>query len=397
MLNDSFQAFITRHRFRLRDITNSRNGKINPDDLSLIKYFPESEKFFWFTGSEPYTQLKCAFLLAEHMAENSTDQTEAFALVVSKLTDEAWKFALDFAPFHKTQVALSNLDTVFNAMVEAATRLNAALAGMTSAVDFRGFSTEQYERERSVATSNLLNFSALYASYIDVCYRIRDKLGLANKEVYSRAINRLVGSNLGEHSFIKNLRNFILHNELVEPECILHHKFGEERTAKLVLNSSHLLRRGSKWNSQARQFIQRDESIDLIATVNLIVKDVARLIKFHQKLAEKNLSQDKMAYEYYVYERRRFKHLQASASDIGAVFKRPTSLMSRLIKKDILELVINSSLSNDEVHTTLTMIANRYQNLNSHTLDNLSKELSKILSKRPIHPKANAYLNGREI
>ncbi|WP_146030367.1 hypothetical protein [Thalassospira sp. GB04J01] len=332
------------------------------------------------------------------MASNSTDQAEGFALVVSKLSDDEWKFALDYSSYHKVHVALNNLDTVYKAMVESATRLNAALAGMTSAKDFGGFKTEFYAHEQTIATSNLLNFSALYASYIDVCRRIRKYTKLNEVTSYDRSLVRIIGKNSGEHKFVKDLRNYILHNEIVEPECNIHYDFEQGRSSNLVLDSSQLLRRGSTWwKGPAREFIQRAERIDILATVNCVVKDVARLIELHHKLAKKRLRAEKSAYDKYVYERRRFRHLQNATIDIGAVFKRPTSLVSRLISDNVLELVMNSALSDDDVIVVITMIANRYENLGQEKLDLLRKEVTILLRQRPELPKASAYLDGRKL
>ncbi|MBN9890160.1 hypothetical protein [Salipiger abyssi] len=310
------------------------------------------------------------------------------------MREDTWIFALRFTPYYKIDTALNNLEVVRAAMIEAVLALNAAKAGMETAAELEGFKTDAYARERSRATSNLLNFSALYASYVDVCRRIRGYAKLKDDAPYRRALSRLIGGNSGGHEFIKGFRNFILHHHLLEPEVKI--TYSQTRSTKLYLDSNALLYSGFKWTTKARHFIQKDVELDVTDAVNAVIRDVKRLIMFHRKMIEARLPEEKRAYEIYTYERERLRHLQSVASDIGAAFfKRSTPIVSRLIDSKTIENVLNSLLSDEEVRLVLCALANKHKNLPPITQNSVATGVDRLLKSRIKYKNTGAYLQGR--
>lgn len=391
----SFEAFLCRKRFKSIDIL--RVTEITEQDYDLLRLFGGNEKLRWLNATKASSKLKFAYLAAQYMSANKLDEPEGFAFVVSKLDDNSWKFAIAFARFHKVKVALSNLTTVQLAMHDASAGLNSAMAGMAAAQELSRSHNRLYDREQARATSNLLNLSALYASYIDVCRRLRRYTGLHGAKSYDRAKNRLIANRTGQHLFLKDLRNFILHNELVQPQCLIHYDFDRGKTTKLVLESHYLLLRGTDWKKEARKFIQSGEHIDIIDAVRKVIEDVDRFVDLHHKLASKRLRQDKRSYDHYTHERERHQHLVHAMFDPGAIFKHRSSLTSRLIEKSVLKSLLESSLPQNELLRVLTSIADRHQNLPQSIRQKLELELLELIEKRIDFPIANAYLDGRKI
>lgn len=392
---ENFGTFVIRHRFKLCDLFPPRANGRPRQYFELAKYFPKYQRFQRSFG-EGILELNQALALAEYMSECSTDQPDGFSRYVSTLSDDAWRFAIQFTPYSKVNTALENLEVVRAAMFESVLALNAAKAGMESAMEFKGSTPDIYAREQSKATSSLLNFSALYASYIDVCRRIRKYAGQSNDGAYRRAIGRLIGKNSGAHGFVKGFRNFILHHHLLQPGVQI--KYGEVRSVKLLLNSNSLLYSGFSWTVDARSYIQSGAELDVLKVASIVSKDVERLISFHKKMVEKRMCAEKRAFDTYLYERSRFKHLQKSAVDMSAaLLKRPTPMIYRLIDKDQIEQVLNSLLPDEEVKSILSALADRHRNLTTDAHKAVLREIEKLLKERSNFNNTGAYLQGREL
>ncbi|UOA14035.1 hypothetical protein [Sulfitobacter dubius] len=394
MLKTDFALFILRNRFNLRDIFPSVSNGTTRQEFELSRCFHPHQIMGWHFGDGKLAELNLAFTVAQYMSNNGIDQPEGLSQYTSKLSDEGWAFALRFSPYHKVHIALENLQRVHSAMLEACLSLNAAMAGMESAYELHGSDRSVYIRERSKATSSLLTFSALYASYIDVCYRIRDYSGLKESNAYPRAVKRILGRNSGEHSFAKGLRNFILHYHLVEPEITI--SWRSERTVRLLLDANSLLFAGFNWAKDARSYLQSNEKLDVMAVTSTVIRDVARLVRFHQKIAEKRLCRSKLAYDTYVHERIRFHHLQKSVINLGAAFRRPTTVLSRVLDESVVLLALNSTMREDDVRNVLTALADRHRNLSADTKEAVAREIEELLATRPRLPNKGAFLGGRE-
>lgn len=392
---ENLGTFIRRRRFEVRELFPSAANGAPRQHFELARYFRDHQFFNWAVGGRGIHELNQAFALAEYMSECAVDEPSEFSRYVSSLSDEAWSFAIQFTPYNKVITALENLEVVRAAMFEAVLALNAAKAGMEIAVEFNSSSTDVYVREKSKATSSLLNFSALYASYIDVCRRIREYAGQVNDEAYRRAIYRLIDRNSGAHDFVKGFRNFILHYHLPQPNIQI--SYGVTRSVEIYLDSNSLLYSGFKWKVDARSYIQSGARLDIEKVTIIVFKDVERLIKFHKKIVEKRLYREKQAFDIYLYERRRFKHLQNSAMDLSAaLLKRPTPMISRLVNKDVIEQVLNSLLPDDEAKLILSALADRHRNLSPDAQKAVAREIEKLLKERTRFNNTGAYLQGRE-
>lgn len=317
MPKEDFASFIAKHRFKPHDLFASVSKGVTTQEFQLAKCFSQVDLLRWDFGDGQFAELNRALTVASYTSESSTDHPEGFAAYTSKLQEESWNYALRFSPYHKVHTALENLERVHAAMLEASLGLNAATAGMDTVLEFKRSDNSAYAREQSKATSNLLTFSALYASYVDVCRRIRKYSKLENSESYTRGIGRVIGKNSGAHSFAMGLRNFILHHHLVEPGITI--SMGESRTVRLLLDSNALLFAGFKCKADAREYIRSDKKLDVLKTTTTVVKDVARLVRFHRKIAEKRLPEEKFAHDTYLHERTRFRHLQNATFDPGAI------------------------------------------------------------------------------
>lgn len=391
----SFGLFVLRHRFRLRDIFSSASETLTLQEVELSKFFIGDLLLRWHFGRGSLAQLNRALGVAEYMSSSSIDRPEDLSFNASKLSDEAWAFALRFAPYHKVHVALENLGRVHAAMLEACINLNSAMAGMDSAFELNDADRSVYIRERSRATSSLLTFVALYSSYIDVCYRVRNYCGLTDRNTHSRAVRRIIGKNIGAHSFAKELRHFMLHYHLVEPEMEV--SYGAVRSTRLVLRADALLFSGFLWKSDARDFIRSNGNLDVVETTRLIVRDVARVVRFHRKMAEGFLCGDKFAYDVYLLERARFRHTRSASINIGAAFGIPSSLLSRVLPVGFLDEALHSALGDDELQSIICSLADRHGNLSAEAKANIRREIDETLAARPRFPNVGAFLDGRKL
>lgn len=332
-------------------------------------------------GGDRIVALNRAFAAAEYMSHCATDRPEYFSRTISSLSDEAWNFALQFTPFNKVNTALKNLEIVQSAMFESALALNAAKAGMESAMTISGSPSYTYEREQSKATSSLLNYSALYASYIDICRRIRKYAGQNNDNAYRHAIRSLIGKNSGAHGFIKGLRNLILHHHLSGINVTI--SYGEVKTVQMHLDSNSLLYSGFKWDATAREYIQREDKVYIQDSISAVSLDLERLIKFHSKIASKRLRTEKSAFEYYTYERERLLHFHRSNSDVmAAILRRPSLTVTRVLDPNIIETVSRSLISDEEATSILTSLSDRHKNIRPEIKEIIRKEIDQIIRNR---------------
>lgn len=390
---ESFLSFISRHRFNVTDILSHRH--LTRHDYELALMFPGMD-FFWLDQKQnELERLGLAFAIAGYVAECETDEPELFSKAASALSDDEWNYTLQFCPYYSVDSALKNLALILYAMEETCLNLNAAKAGMEIAMEYSTSGVSVYSREQSKATSQLLCFVALYASYIDGCRRIREKCKLKGSEIYDRAIARIVGKKADVHSFVKDLRNFTLHYQIPEPSVTI--QTSDKRVVSLNLNGVSILYSGFRWKRESKSFLQNNPELEVVDTVSIITRDVRRLVKFHNKLVSKRLVDEKFAFETYANERSRLRHLLKATMDIGAVFKRPTSLIVRLLDAKIVDQVLKSALSNKISENLLVNIANRHRNLPKGTLNNLREELQKALSKRPNYPVGKPFLSRRRI
>lgn len=390
----NFRDFVTAHRIKPRELFHHAYlGNFSRQEVFLIKQFRDSGFFMLNSVSKPLRKLNIAFALGAYISDCDMSEPEKFTALSSELNEEEWRFALKFSPYHKINTAFESLDLVQSALMDSYLGLNAALAGMDASFDLGSLSPGSYEREEFKAGTNLLLFSTLYSSYIDLCRIIREQCGFKKKSSYDRAIKKIKGKNVGAHDFFHKLRNYILHYRHVQPEYVV--QYGNEKSTKLYLSSQDLLGDGFDWTFDSRKFLQTENKIDLIKTSELVAKDVGRLIVFHQKFVDRVMLNEKSAYQHYLYIRRSYQHFTKSVTDIGAAFKQPTSNLSRLIKKKMLNEVLISSLPDEQVRLILHSLANRYQNLSDSVISAVDTQITDLLNKRKIEPVVKGYFDGR--
>ena len=394
MPKENFESFVARHRFKPREFFASHSTDMTPQLSRLIKFFPQLDQFMYWAEVRQLSEFSRALAVASYMANSDMDRPDGFAAVTSMLQEESWNYSLRFSPYHKVHTALENLERVHAAMLEASFGLNAATAGMESALELQRSDKSAYVREQSKATSNLLTFSALYASYIDVCRRIRTYSKMKKSKAYERGIRRVIGKNFGAHRFVKGLRDLILHYHLVEPNIIV--SIGEKNTVQLLLDSNSLLFAGINWTADARDYIRSERKLDVLQTTNTVVKDVARLVRFHRMIAERRLPKEKLAYDTYLHERTRLIHLQNATFDPSALIKRHSPVLSRVIDPSVMEVTLNSTIPDDELRMLLTTLANRHQNLSLDKMAVVVDEIEQILRRRIRYPNTGSYLDGRK-
>lgn len=391
-MKESFQSFLMRNRFKAWDLINPRELTI--EDYNLSTSFNGLE-FLWLSQKhDELRRLGTALMLAQYVAECKTDQNEIFSQLVSYLRDDEWKFTLRFCPYHKVDVAIKNLEVIQSAMDDSCIGLSSAKAGMETAVTHGKRGNASYEREQSKATAQILNFSALYASYVDVCWRIRDYCKLTESNAYKRAILRLTTKNSGAHSFFKDLRNFMLHYHIQAPGLTT--IYGEHKVSVINLNSADMLYSGFKWKNSSREFLQSHESIDILESASSVVEDVGKVVEFHKYLISRSLKNEDFAYKYYLSERKRLKHLQKSVSDINAIFGKKTPLLERLSSKEFAIEMASTQLSDKQLKSLIFNHANRYANLPKKVVNQLKDEIDNFVMRRPRYPTGGAYLSLRK-
>lgn len=381
-MKENFSSFIIKHRFRAWDLINPR--ELNHQDYELSRNFDGLE-FLWLTQKhEKLWRLGIALMLAEHMAECKTSQADIFAQLVSLLRDDEWRFALKFCPYHRVDVAIKNLGVIQSAMEEACIGLNSAKAGMETAITHGRRGNAAYGREQSKATAQLLNFSALYASYIDVCYRIRDYCGLKKSKAYSNAIIRLTIKNSGAHAFFKDLRNFMSHYHIQAPGIAT--TYSDKQFSEINLNSADMLYSGFDWKPSSRAFLQAQERVDILEGASSIVRDIRNVVEFHKNLVERKMPNENFAYRYYLAERRKFNHLEKSMTDLNSFFGLKSTLLSRLSSEEFAIEMLSTSLPDNDLKALILSHANRYENLPKNALEQINVEIDRLILKRPRYP-----------
>lgn len=385
-------SFIRRNRFRLRELASGIADSRHIHQLA--KCFHGYEYFDLHFKEDERRRLKIALMLGSYMAEYCTDYYENFARLLSELSNDEWSFALQYCPFHRVEIALNNLDFIEASMEDSFLGLSTSLAGMEAASAGRITRPESYIIESSKAISSLLSFTTLYATYVDTCRRVRNLTGLDGHSSYNRAVRRLISRSYGQNQFIKDFRNFQLHYRIVRPDIVT--TTGETVTSKLCLTTNALLYSGYKWKPESRTFLELDSQIDVIETVSAVLHDIRRQTKFHRNLVRHRLRRERIAYDTYIRERDRHKHLQAAVIDLGAAFKRPSSLMERLLDSAFVDQILDSALSETEMFDVLFKMANRHLNLPAKVKKELEGEIRHSIAQRPIYPSAGAYLQGRK-
>ena len=163
------------------------------------------------------------------------------------------------------------------------------------------------------------------------------------------------------------------------------------------MNSTALLYSGFKWKALSRDFLQSNAKLDVLETATEVTKDVVRLVRFHRKIVDARLADMKFAYETYLNERIRHKHLREAVIDVGAAFRMPRSLMSRLLEDNFVEQVLESALSDKDAEMVIVEYANRHRNLPKKVVQELRIEVGKKLKGRPRFPTGGAFLSRRKI
>lgn len=213
---------------------------------------------------------------------------------------------------------------------------------------------------------------------------------------YDRALVRILGKNAQKHYFVKDLRNFLNHFQIVEPSFSI--QWSEDRIARLYTKAEEFLFSGYDWKRSSKEFLITTKEIEFPELAGIINRDVGRVIKFHGKLAARRLKKEKNAFDTYKLDRQRHKHLQKAIIDIDRVFRPSgTPLLKRLFDEPFIEAVGNSALSNDEVVSLLRIFADRYKNLSVKVLEELDVELSAYCSARKCLDFGGAFLDGCKV
>ncbi|WGW05585.1 hypothetical protein [Tropicibacter oceani] len=331
--------------------------------------------------------------LAEYMSHLGTEDTEGFSQAVSTLSDEAWKFALQFSPYQKIETILDNLEGLFDALREEFINLSSYHSGMSAALDIQADSNTSYEREYKKTASSLITFSALYATYVDLCFRIRDLCKLKNSKPYSRAIQKAIKDFSEPMGFMKDLRNFLLHYSI--PKFSHSVQLDGAKREYLLINSADIACSGFKWKADTRNYLYRNKKIDVISLCEKVVKGVRRSIDFHRKVSERVLKKEKNAHDFYKYQRKRHEFFSQSVTDFGALIKRPTPLHRRLLEAEFVANVLNSSLTDEEASDLLKNYPNRFKILPQPVLAELNLELENLIKSRKLIPDSGMYFSGK--
>lgn len=388
---ESFESFITKNRFKVWDILNPREMSV--EDYNLSRCFDGMQFLFLTTKHDELRRLGVAIILADHMAGCEMDRPALFSKFVSYLRDDEWSFALKFCPYHKIEVAVNNLKFVQLAMNEACIGISSAKSAMETAFTQGSKGNVLYEREQSKATVQLLNFSALYASYVDMCWRIRDYCKLKKSKPYADAVNRLISKNIGPHSFFKDLRNFMLHYHIQAPVVTI--TYSEHTYSTIELNSSEMLYSGFEWKPSSREFLRSRGKVDLLEAATTVVRDAAKVISFHEFIVKRKFTDESYAYKYYITERNKYNHLKKSMTNINAAFGIKSTLLDRLSTSDLAKDMASTSISDEELRSLILSHANRYANLPQKIIDAINEEIEQVIATRPRYPAGGAYLGLR--
>ncbi|WP_138514283.1 hypothetical protein [Maricaulis alexandrii] len=329
------------------------------------------------------------------MSSYETGDDEHFAILVSELSDEQWRYAIRLCPYHKTVGFIHNLEFLYEAMERSLVDLSSARSAMAASMIFLDTTRPLYEASQLQAATYFLNFTSLYATYLDVCRRVRKVAGLSESVAYNKAVFRLIGRNKGKHAFVRDCRNYQLHYEVIKPSVQV--SWGNDKNELLYIDNNEVLYSGWDWKAESRNFLQSCDKTDLLDVTEKVLRDIKRSVSFHRRISERWLRGEKNAYESYLRQRDRYKYLESSQVDIGAIFKRKSILFQKLIDRNLLNDLYKSSLSNDEVKLLIEKIVDRHKNLPAKTKKKLSSEIDKFLANRSERPVLGAYLQGRRV
>lgn len=377
MQSRSFLDFCIKHRFPAHELLSSPfltvrtlqlNGIVPPHHF-LEAYSAQSERH----------QFRTALYLAEQISQSSSDYTQTLEEAASSLNNEAWEYALSHSTYYRIDQALKNLDLIEAAMGEAAVSLRKSMSGL-DAIFLHSLPNERTVDEYRSATISLMNFASLYSSYLDICRRVVRYSGLKGSTAYRKAITQIISKNSGEHAFVSNLRNFMLHYNLAQPRLEI--KLTTTRETYLYLQSLDLLSQGFEWKTEARRFLASRVKIDINVLVQTVLSDVRRLIQFHKRVGPRWNSQEFTLYQACVSARRRwqFKQRVSLGSAIGGKRNQVQSLLS----PTVIKMVLESQIADQEAIEILNALANRYKNLTPELVEKVRHEVSILVSRRSV-------------
>lgn len=396
MSRTTLQSFLATNRFRVRDILPRSLG-ISRGDVEIIRAFAPMRVADWSFSDKKALEFRYSLVLAEYMADCSTEGIDDFRRLISCVGEDAWVYALKFCPYHKISVAIDSLLLVQTSIFNAYVGMNASAAGMGASMSLAEGRDTIYVREQHQLISNLLNFVSLYNLYVDICRRVKIYAKIEkDSEPYRRAIWSIMKERKGVHEFVRELRNYMLHFNLERPGIVT--KIHPVRVSSVVLHADKIFASGFSWGAAARRFLSENERLDILSIAKDVVRDIDRLVKFHVRICENRLPEERRAYATYIFERERFHHLQRALVDHSMIFSRKsTTHVSRLVDPDILGFLVNSAIPNDVVKNIIISIANRYSNLPSDMVRSISQEVDVIISKREFREEASPYFEGRPL
>lgn len=390
--SENLASFLHRNRFEVRDLIDN---KMTKEDFHLLRSFRSQYVFANHVSNQEMRRLNLALILASTFVDNDITELDYISRFCSELYDEEWNYALQFCPYYSIDETIKNLHFLQAAIEDSYLNVVTVLTRKSEAIMQKRLSQEFRHSEEYSGSISIMNFVSYYASFLDCCWRLRDAVGLRESGPYKRAIRAIISKNQNAHTFVKDYRNFQLHFRNIEPYAEI--SFSGKREQRLLFNATELLYTSFKWKSASKVYLQSAEKLDVIETFVAVKNDVHRVSKFIQSVVFKKMKTEKLAYETYLKVRDQFLHLQNAYVDIGAIAKKPTKILSRLIDRNLVAQLVDSSLSNGELKSSLLQLADKYKTLPTDKLKSIEAEIDDLISRRHPVQSVAGYLGGRPI
>lgn len=367
---------------------------ITPD---LARHFSGRQVFFEESKFAEEKRLNAVLTLGEMVSANDKNDVDAISCLCSLLTDEEWRYALSFSRYFEAHAIIKNLEIIVEAMDGAMIEIDRSLAAMVNRLVFHSRRNEKVSGQvKNEALVGILNFLTLYSTQMDICRRLRELIGQKENPAWDRASRRILSKSRFEQSLVKDLRNYSMHFELPNPHAKITYTF-PGRESNLLISTASMLQSGYKWKSNSKALLGASDELDVISVFRKAFNDAKRLIDFHARQTSKRMRHHKEIYDFYERIRSRHDHLKTAFFATSPLHEGSKYNLLNLVGQEIIDLVLQSGLTDDEAKSILSQLSNRFKNLPSDKIKALELEINQRIQVREPLPRGDVFWDGRKL
>ncbi|WP_133239586.1 hypothetical protein [Pararhodobacter aggregans] len=182
--------------------------------------------------------------------------------------NDLWHYVMDFEeivsahPFWPTWKKIDCVEVGFRILSDSFDRILLIYGELQASAEFSDIvNHDRIERE---ALNAIFQFSYAAYSLVDAYRGLRGELSRASQDAFD-AFRTEMFSDQALAQFVQGLRNGISHQYIPRASSAFMVRFGVHRrvSSKIYFDSAALLRE-MKWNSAAREFVKRSDSVDIV-------------------------------------------------------------------------------------------------------------------------------------